>query len=344
MDTILVTGGCGFIGSHVVLGLIKRRYNVIILDSNINSSKLVIEHLNNVSRINSYEGNISFIKGDIRDEVLLEKIFCENLLKDSAINAVIHLAGLKSVKKSFDNKNEYWDVNVKGSISLLNTMIKYGCFKLVFSSSATVYGNPISIPIFEDFETKPINPYGQSKLKVENIIKDLFANNNTKLKVVILRYFNPIGAHNSGMIGENYNFSSENFFPNIINVALGKKKYLQIFGNDWPTHDGTVIRDFIHIMDLADGHISAMNFLERAEPQFLKINLGTGIKTSILELVSAFEIVNKVKIPYKFCNKRLGDTPFLLANVNLAKEILHWQSKRSVIDMCRDGWNYAKSS
>ncbi len=346
MNNILVTGGCGFIGSHVALGLLNKGYNVTILDSNINSSENSIDRISylNLSNNSIAKGKIFFFKGDIRDIDLLEKIFCENIKKNSPINAVIHLAGLKSVKNSFDNPLLYWDVNVRGSIALFNAMIKYGCFNLVFSSSATVYGNPISIPIFEYFETKPINPYGKSKLKVENIIKSLFQRHKLEFRAIILRYFNPLGAHYSGNIGENYNLLSENIFPKIINVALGKSKYLKIFGNDWPTHDGTAIRDFIHIMDLADGHIKAIDYLRNSEPKCLTLNLGTGVKTSLLELISSFELANSISIPYKFCKKRVGDTPILLADNTLAGKVLNWYPKKSVIDMCRDGWNFAKKS
>ena len=247
------------------------------------------------------------------------------------------------MKNSFENPSLYWDVNVRGSISLFNTMIKHKCFFLVFSSSATVYGNPRSIPIFESFETKPINPYGKSKLKVEKLIKDFFTEHSESLRVGILRYFNPIGAHESGELGERFDQMSENIFPNIVNVALGKLKYLRVFGKDYPTYDVTAIRDFIHIMDLASGHISAINYLLNSEPKCITLNLGTGKETSILELISSFELATSIEIPYKFY-KRLGDTPILLADSSLARNVLNWYPKKLVIDMCKDGWNYVIKS
>ena len=342
MKNILVTGGCGYIGSHVSLELLNLGHNVIIFDSNINSSESVIKKIRNLSLkfSSGNPGKLQFVKGDIRDKDLLEKVFIDNSLNESPINAVIHLAGLKSVKKSFDKPFLYWDVNVRGSIALFNIMIKHKCFILVFSSSATVYGNPRSVPIFENFETKPINPYGESKLKVEKLIKELFSEYSESLRVGILRYFNPIGAHESGELGEKYDSMSENIFPNLINVALGKFKYLRIFGKDYPTYDGTAIRDFIHIMDSASGHIAALNYLLDSEPKCITLNLGTGKETSILDLISSFKLATSIEIPYKFYKKRLGDTPILLADSSLAKNILNWQPKKLVIDMCKDGWNY----
>ena len=346
MDYILVTGGCGFIGSHVVLGLLEKGYYVIVLDSNINSSRNIIEKIKKLYvKNNSINTNkLDFIQGDVRNKNLLESIF-ENYLKNkSKINYVIHLAGLKSVKNSILNPLEYWENNVIGSLSLLKVMIKYGCFNLVFSSSATVYGNSKSIPIFEKNIRSPINPYGRTKLTVEEILKDLSHKYSKDFKIIILRYFNPIGAHYSGLIGENLNFSSDNIFPNILKVALKKKVFLKIFGNNWPTPDGTTIRDFIHIMDLAQGHISAMQFLKNNEPCFLTINLGSESETSILQLIKTFENISQTKIQYKYFDRRPGDTPILLANCTLAKKILNWKASRNLEDMCKDGWNFAKNN
>ena len=252
------------------------------------------------------------------------------------------MAGLKSVKESLINPVEYWNNNVSGSLSLFEVMLKNSCFNLVFSNSATVYGNPKEIPILENSFTNPINTYGKTKLTVENIINDLANKYFEELNIIILRYFNPIGAHFSGLIGENYNFSSGNIFPNILRVALKKEKYLKIFGNDWQTCDGTAIRDFIHIMDLAEGHISAIEFLKNNSHVSLTLNLGSGVKTSILDLIKNFENENHVEIPFKYFEKRPGDTPILLANCKLAENTIDWKVERDLAEMCKDGWNFAK--
>ena len=346
MDKILVTGGCGFVGSHVVLGLLEKGYNVIVLDSNINSDSSVIEKIKKLYLCNNSSNSckLDFIKGDVRNQNLLERLFEENLKNKSRINSVIHLAGLKSVKDSIINPLGYWENNVIGSLSLFKAMIKYECFNIVFSSSATVYGNSISIPISENNIKSPINPYGQTKLTVEKILKDLYAKYNESFNIIILRYFNPIGAHYSGLIGENLNFSSDNIFPNILKVALNKNDYLKIFGNNWPTSDGTTIRDFIHVMDLAEGHISAIKFLKNNKSCLLTINLGSESETSILKLIKTFEYISQTKIEYKYFERRPGDTPILLANCDFAKEILNWKAIRNLDDMCKDGWNYAKNN
>ena len=344
MENILVTGGCGYIGSHVSLSLLEKGYNVTILDSNINSSRNIIKKIETLSYASKKTkiGKLSFYKVDIRNKFSLEKVFRENAKKDNPFNAVIHLAGLKSVKESINYPEEYWDNNVNGSINLLNAMLKHNCFKLVFSSSATVYGHPKKTPIFENFETKPINPYGQTKLKVENIIKEKLCKNPNQFKVIILRYFNPIGAHNSGIIGEQWRYCSDNLFPNILKVALRRKKFLKVYGRNWPTIDGTTIRDYIHVMDLADGHVAALDYMKENKSHFLILNLGTGKQTSILELIKQFESTNKIDIPLRFLDPRKGDTPILLADSKLARKILNWQSTKNLSDMCRDGWKFAQ--
>ena len=346
MENILVTGGCGFIGSHVVLSLLKEGYNVSIIDSNVNSSKDVVKKIKILAKINSFKktGKLSFFKGDIRNKLFLQKIFHENDRKGYKINAVIHLAGLKSVKESIKYPEKYKDNNVNGSLTLLNTMIKNECFNLVFSSSATVYGHPKTTPIFENFETKPINPYGQTKLDVENLIKEKFKKYSNQFKVIVLRYFNPVGAHPSGIIGEKWKYCPDNIFPNILRAALKKLDYLKIYGNNWPTLDGTTIRDFIHIMDLAEGHVAAINYMQKQEAHYWTINLGTGRETSILQLINNFKSINKVDIQLKFMDKRDGDTPFLLADSNLARQILNWRTKKDLFDVCKDGWKFAKQN
>ena len=319
MQNILVTGGCGYIGSHITLELINRGYNVIVFDSNLNSSPRTIDCIRKISIGcgSNNGGTLKFVQGDIRDKKILDNLFSSNLENGSKINSVIHLAGLKSVRESFLNEKIYWDINVNGTINLLKMMIKYYCKNIVFSSSATVYGHPKSIPIFEDFDTNPINPYGKTKLAVENLIRDIVLKNLNTFNAINLRYFNPIGAHNSGYLGEDYRFSSNNIFPNLVKVALKKEKYFKVFGDNWPTPDGTTIRDYIHITDLAEGHIAAIEYLSNNSPGFVSLNLGTGLKTSVLELITTFEVVNKVKIPYKICKKRTGDKAFLLASTSV---------------------------
>ena len=346
MKNILVTGGCGFIGSHVALSLLKKGYNVFVVDSNINSSVAIIKRIESLSKNNNDKktGKILFFKGNIRNQKFLEEIFIKNARNGYNIDAVIHLAGLKSVRESIKYPNRYWDNNVNGSLTLLNTMIANDCFKLVFSSSATVYGHPKSTPIFEDFETKPINPYGQTKLRVENIIKEKFLHYSDQFKVIVLRYFNPIGAHYSGMIGEQWKYCPDNIFPNILKVALRKIEYLKIYGNNWPTLDGTTIRDFIHVMDLAEGHVASIDYMKKRESHYLILNLGTGIGTSILELINKFQSTNEIDIPLKFFQQREGDTPFLLADSKSARKILNWETTRNLSHMCKDGWQFAKQN
>ena len=344
MENILVTGGCGFIGSHVTLRLLEKGYDVSIFDSNINSSRNIIKKIKILSDENKKvkTGNLSFYKGDIRNKSSLEKVFRENARKGNEFNAVIHLAGLKSVKESINFPEEYWDNNVNGSINLLNTMLKHNCLKLVFSSSATVYGHPKETPILESFETHPINPYGQTKLKVENIIREEFYRNPNQLQAIVLRYFNPIGAHYSGIIGEQWKYCSDNLFPNILKVALRRKKFLNVYGRNWPTIDGTTVRDYIHIMDLADGHVAALDYMKDKKSHYLVLNLGTGKETTILELIKQFESTNKIDIPLRFTDPRKGDTPILLADSKLARKILNWESTKNLSDMCRDGWKFAQ--
>ena len=344
MENILVTGGCGYIGSHVTLSLLEKGYDVTVLDSNINSSRSILKKIQILSCANKKTkiGKLSFSKVDIRNKFSLEKVFSENARKGKEFNAVIHLAGLKSVKESINYPEAYWDNNVNGSINLLNTMHKHNCFKLVFSSSATVYGHPKKYPILENFETHPINPYGRTKLKVENIIKEKFLQNPNQFRFIILRYFNPIGAHYSGIIGEQWRYCSDNLFPNILKVALRRKKFLKVYGRNWPTIDGTTIRDYIHIMDLADGHVAALDYMKEKKSHYLILNLGTGRETTILELIKKFESTNKIDIPLRFIDPRKGDTPILLADSKLASKILNWKSTKNLSDMCRDGWKFAQ--
>ena len=341
MKTILVTGGCGFIGSHTCLCLLKNDYRVVVVDSNINSSKLSLENIKKILKQNKlFIEDIIFNKGDIRDEEFLKKVFIQAINNGNPIEGVIHFAGLKSVAESTKDPLLYWDNNVCGSLTLLKVMQLFKCETIVFSSSATVYGNTKINPIKESFEIKPLNPYGQTKASIEHILAGIFKASQEKWKIANLRYFNPIGAHESGLLGDNPSNIPNNLFPIICKVAQGELKELKIYGNDWETFDGTGIRDYIHIMDLADAHCYALDFLLENKPQILSLNIGTGIGTSVLELVNKFMKVNKCVIPYKFCDRRLGDLPFVVANNNKASTILNWLPKRSLEDMCHHGWKW----
>ena len=343
MKTILATGGTGYIGSHTCLELLKKGYKVIILDSLVNSSEKVICKINFLLNDKNINNNLTFIKGDINDEKLLDHIF--NLAKEKyePISCIMHFAGLKSVSESFSNPLQYWHNNVGGSIILFKLMEKYECRTVIFSSSATIYQINEDKLLNESSPTNPINPYGQTKFAIERLLKDLF-DKGDDWRVANLRYFNPIGAHQSGLIGENPKGIKNNIFPILNGVATGEIEKLKIFGNNWPTYDGTGIRDFIHVMDLAEGHIKALEYLENNEPQILNLNIGTGKGTSVLGLIRIFENVNKVKINYEFTNRRKGDYGIVIADNSLAKSLLKWTPKRSLEDMCQDGWNWKKNN
>jgi len=343
MKTILATGGTGYIGSHTCLELLKKGYKVIILDSLVNSSEKVICKINFLLNDKNINNNLTFIKGDINDEKLLDHIF--NLAKEKyePISCIMHFAGLKSVSESFSNPLQYWHNNVGGSIILFKIMEKYECRTVIFSSSATIYQISENKLLKESSPINPINPYGHTKLAIERLLKDLSGKGND-WRIANLRYFNPIGAHQSGLIGENPKGIKNNIFPILNGVATGEIEKLKIFGNNWPTYDGTGIRDFIHVMDLAEGHIKALEYLENNEPQTLNLNIGTGKGTSVLGLIRIFENVNKVKINYEFTNRRKGDYGIVIADNSLAKSLLKWTPKRSLEDMCQDGWNWKKNN
>ncbi len=341
MRRILVTGGAGFIGSHICVNLLKKNYEIIVIDSLINSS---LNALNRVSRIVNLKDDInkkiSFINCDIRDYEALNQIFLNSSEKDKPIEGVIHLAGLKSVEDSLNSPIEYWDCNVNGTINLINVMNNNNCKSIVFSSSATIYDLSERNKIHENSFKKPKNPYGSTKFVIECFLNDLFKSNLNEWRIINLRYFNPIGAHPSGLIGESPIGKPNNIFPSITQVASRKRKTLNIFGNDWPTKDGTCIRDFIHVMDLADGHISAIEYLRKNKPLIKDFNLGTGLGTSVLELVNTFQKVNNIEIPYIFLPRRKGDISKVIADNSLAIKELKWNPKRNLEDMCRDGWNW----
>ena len=342
MKTILVTGGTGFIGSHICVSLASSNYKIVVVDSNVNSSELSLKRVEKIIyQRNLHSNDLIFCKGDLRDEKFLKNLFSQAYEKGYPIEGVIHLAGLKSVEESTANPILYWDNNLCGTINLLKIMDLFDCKTIVFSSSATIYGNSEISPLKESFEIKPCNPYGQTKASIELILDSIFKNSKNSWRIANLRYFNPIGAHESGLIGEDPLKKINNLFPYICLVANGKYDKLNIFGKNWPTHDGTGVRDYIHVMDLADAHTSSLNFLMNKNPQIVNLNIGTGIGTSVLELVNTFEKVNKCKIKYDFCDKRPGDVSILIADNKKAISLLNWKPKRDIKQMCIDGWKWS---
>ena len=329
---ILVTGGTGYIGSHTCVELLNNGYEVIILD-NLSNSK--IDVLNKIKTITGKE--VKFYEGNMIDRNILEKIFTEN-----KIDAVIDFAAYKAVGESVQKPVEYYTNNISTVLVLLDVMKKYNCKNIVFSSSATVYGKPKSVPITEDAETGgTTNPYGTSKLFVEQILKDLYKSDNS-WNIVILRYFNPIGAHESGLIGEEPNGIPANLLPYVSKVASGKLECLSVFGNDYDTHDGTGVRDYIHVVDLARGHIKAIEKIRKEKGLFV-YNLGTGIGYSVLDIINAFEKVNGIKINYRIAPRREGDIAECYSDPTKAKNELGFETTKTIEDMCRDAWNFEKN-
>jgi len=326
---ILVTGGAGYIGSHTCIELIKAGYKVVVVDNLCNSS---LESLKRVETI-SNSGSIPFYKVDVRDKEGLSKVF-----KQHSIDGVIHFAGLKAVGESVEKPIKYYDVNVGGTFSLIKVMRKFKCNTFVFSSSATVYGRTHAVPIREDFPLSTTNPYGRSKLIIEDFLQDIFiANNNWK--IALLRYFNPVGAHKSGLIGEDPNDIPNNLMPFISQVAVGKLENLSIFGGDYDTPDGTGVRDYIHVVDLAKGHVKALQVL-KDNPQVLTVNLGTGNGYSVLDIVKAFEKASGKKIPYEIIGRRPGDVAICYADTVYAQEKLGWKAEYNLHEMCEDTWRW----
>ncbi|XP_021735891.1 bifunctional UDP-glucose 4-epimerase and UDP-xylose 4-epimerase 1-like [Chenopodium quinoa] len=335
---ILVTGGAGFIGTHCVLVLLKQGFRVVIIDNLDNS---VEEAVNRVRELAGPEltQNLEFHLGDLRNKDDVEKLFSEN-----NFDAVIHFAGLKAVGESVAHPFRYFDNNLIGSINLYQTMAKYNCKKLVFSSSATVYGQPKEIPCVEDFELKAMNPYGRTKLFLEEITRDI-STSDKEWSIILLRYFNPVGAHESGRLGEDPKGIPNNLMPYIQQVAVGRLPELNVYGTDYPTRDGTAIRDYIHVMDLADGHVAALRKLFTAKNIGCDaINLGTGHGASVLEMVKAFEKASGKKIPIKMCPRRPGDATEVYASTGKAAKELGWKAKYDINDMCRDQWKWASSN
>ena len=325
---ILVTGAAGYIGSHTVLALSEAGYDIVGMDNFINSRK------ENVETLYELLGKaFPFYEADLLDENALDKIFSEN-----KITAVIHFAGLKAVGESVEKPILYYHNNITGTLLLLRVMKKYGCKKIVFSSSATVYGNPETVPVNETMPTSTTNPYGSTKLMIENILKDVYVSDK-EFSIVLLRYFNPIGAHKSKKIGENPNGIPNNIMPRLCQTALGITKQLTVFGTDYPTPDGTGVRDYIHVCDLADGHTAALDKIIDEQGVFT-YNLGTGNGYSVFDLIHTFERVNNVPVPYAVCPRRPGDVPAVYADASKAFKELGWKAKFGLEDMCRDSWNF----
>lgn len=323
---VLVTGGAGYIGSHTVVELLTAGHQVVVLDNLSNSSAIVFERIRSIT-----DKTLTFVKGDIRDEHCLNPLF-----QDFDIDAVIHFAGLKAVGESVEQPLRYYQNNVGGTLQLLQAMDRAGCKKLVFSSSATVYGDPATVPIKEDFPLSATNPYGQSKLMVENVLRDLAAS-DPDWQLMLLRYFNPVGAHSSGLIGEDPQGVPNNLMPFVAQVAVGRRESLSIFGNDYPTEDGTGVRDYIHVVDLARGHLAAMNKLQ---PGCDACNLGTGGGYSVLEVVKAFEQASGKPIPFEIVGRRSGDIATCYADTAYSKALLGWQASLGLDDMVRDHWHW----
>lgn len=324
--SILVTGGTGYIGSHTVIELVKMNKDIIIIDNLCNSYEKTIDVIEKITNV-----KVKFYKGDIRDIKLLDKVFTEN-----KIQSVIHFASLKAVGESVEKPLEYYDNNLIGAINILKTMKKFNVKNFVFSSSATVYGEVKTCPIDENFDLKVTNPYGNTKLIIENMLKDVYYSDNT-FNIAILRYFNPVGAHKSHLISEETTNIPNNIVPYIVKVANKEIEYLSVFGNDYDTHDGTGVRDYIHVVDLAKGHIKALNKL-KTNCGLVIYNLGTGKGYSVLELIETFKKVNNVDVPYKITKRRKGDIGECYANVNKAEKELKWKAKYNIEDMCKDAW------
>lgn len=326
--SILVTGGAGYIGTHTCLQLFKAGYELVVLDNFANSSP---EALRRVEQLSGR--SVALVEGDLNDRELLDRLFSEH-----DIYAVIHFAGLKAVGESVAQPLRYYQNNVAGTLTLCQAMQAAGVKNMVFSSSATVYGEPASVPIREDFPTSATNPYGRSKLMIEEMLGDLYIADN-EWNIALLRYFNPVGAHASGLLGEDPRDIPNNLMPYISQVAVGRREHLSVFGSDYATHDGTGVRDYIHVVDLAAGHVKALEWLGK-KPGLKAFNLGTGVGYSVLDMLQAFEKTSGKPVPYKLVDRRPGDVAICYADASLAERELGWCAKLGVEAMCEDTWRW----
>lgn len=328
---ILVTGGAGYIGSHTCVELLSSGHSVVVFDNFSNS------HPEALRRVEQISGRrLTVVEGDIRDQAAIEAV-----LRRHGCNAVIHFAGLKSVGESVEQPLTYYDNNVIGTHRLLSAMHNCGVRILVFSSSATVYGEPQRLPLTEDHPLSATNPYGRSKLVIEDMLRDVSCA-NPDWRIAILRYFNPVGAHESGLIGEDPQGTPSNLMPFVAQVAIGRREALSVWGSDYPTHDGTGVRDYIHVVDLAIGHVRALELLNT--PQCVAVNLGTGVGYSVLDVVKAFESASSRRVPYQLSPRRPGDIAACYANSALAGSLLGWKAERDLMAMCRDHWRWQKNN
>ena len=325
---ILLTGGAGYIGSHAAIEFIKAGYNVVVLDNLSNSKQEAVKRTQALAGV-----NFDFIEGDIRDRALLDKVFAQYDIK-----SVVHFAGLKAVGESVQQPLRYYDNNVNGSLVLFEAMIAANVHTIVFSSSATVYGDPHTVPIKEDFPLSTTNPYGASKLMIENILRDVHVA-NPQWRIALLRYFNPTGAHESGLIGEDPNGIPNNLMPYIAQVASGKRAALQVFGGDYATHDGTGVRDYIHVTDLVKGHVKALQYLEQYQ-ELITVNLGTGKGYSVLDMLNAMEQAANKTIPYQITDRRAGDIAACYADPEYAFNKIGWKAEFDQQAMCQDTWRW----
>jgi UDP-glucose 4-epimerase len=334
---LLITGGAGFIGSHTCLVLLEAGHHLVVLDNFANSSP---ESLRRLGELVGPEATtrLRVVEGDIRSVEDLNRAFAAG-----PIEAVVHFAGLKAVGESVAEPLRYWDVNVAGSRCLLTAMAAHHCRTLVFSSSATLYGYPEQVPIQETAPIQPINPYGHTKAAVERMLQDVAAS-EAGWRIASLRYFNPVGAHPSGRIGEDPSGIPNNLFPFITQVAVGRRERLQVFGGDWPTPDGSGVRDYIHVMDLAEGHLAALQVLLSGGDQLLTLNLGSGRGHSVLEVIAAFQEASGRAIPHDVVARRAGDAAETVADPSLAAELLGWRTTRGLAEMCRDGWAWQQAN
>lgn len=330
--TVLITGGAGYIGSHTCLAMLQAGHNIVVLDNFSNSQPASLARVKQLSGL-----DFPIVQADIRDVNALRELFSTH-----HITSVIHFAGLKAVGESTEKPLLYYDNNVVGSVKLLEVMAEFGVKSIVFSSSATVYGDPASVPIQENFPLSATNPYGQTKLMIEHILRDTH-HADADWRIAILRYFNPIGAHESGLIGEDPNGIPNNLLPYVAQVAVGKLAKLRVFGNDYPTHDGTGVRDYIHVVDLADGHVAALNYLQ-SHAGLLAVNLGTGQGYSVLDVVNTFSEESGTEIAYEILPRRAGDVAINYADPTFAKNVLGWSASRTLKQMCADTWRWQSNN